>query len=755
MTKPTHTNPNTPANSPAEQPTESPLRLRERVETFTDTELMQLMNDVESKKEVAEELKQQGTSEAIEQRMEELKVTGDVRARWERLRANVANPTAASAIETKAESHFLKQMVEKGGVWAVVGSAAITVLAWLGFKNFKKLRESIKNKGYLRTAIEGAREHPIFATMIAALGIKVGTDAYRYMLDNRETIEEAVGAYAGETGKSIMEATNNVAEKIGEGAGYLKNQSVKHLAKGLAWALTGNYEAYDEETGVVTLPNKISGGVKTLRPPYVIAWQAGVRADGGTALMKKAYSLFIVEDRFDAILRQKNVVDAHLRTANAALFLSAQKGKALLAKGVRPGMNTPESKELEQILQLAIKADPELQKAKPIEVKNASADELDERLKHVEGEMKSLYEQKEVPEFNRTKHAVLRDAKDAEEKLLAMSSPDARKNLKKDTMQKMQESIAAYEQDVHARKVGLGQEYADLLSAKGGSMKEQAAHKLNRVGGHDGMAGQLLETGVRKTEAFGYKMTRNPYGKWVMLGISGYSIAPVVLEGVAGLQSTKEGEAARTAFMNDAGEAVGGFIPVVGEVLDFKAAFTGKDMNGRELDTWQRVTSGAMGTLGTASIAAGFFTGGLSIVGFRALRGAVAARKAVKITKLAQEGIEVASVTKKTLNAINSSQNVQTAAKALDKAKDGAKTLEKMVDLTDMQRKARKIQNFVRNGQRMVQVATYTQLGVQVVSGLTTIAGNAEAFVDNTFESAANVGKTAVDFVQNRTSPKQ
>ncbi len=745
--KPSNNQSQQPSSSPQETQAEHPLTLRERVKTFTDLELNQLMSDIEARKEVADELREKGTEEAIEKRMEELKVHDDVRSRWESLRTSIP---ATSETGKKAEQHFLKEMVDKGGVWAVVGAAAITVLAWLGFKSFKKLRESIKQKGYLRTAIDSAKEHPIFTALIAALGIKVGTDAYRYMLDNREVIEEKVGEYAGETGKNIMEATNDVAEKIGQGADYLKNQSVRGLAKGLAWALGGKY---DEATGVVTMPNKLTGGQKSIKPPFVTAWQAGVRSEGGSNMVKKAYSLFLVEDRFDAILRQRAKLDANVREANAGLFVSVQRGKELLAKGVRPGTGTKESLELQRVLEFAIQADPELQKAKPIEVKTATPDEVGERLKHVEHEMKTFYEQEEISGFNRTKSAVNRTAKAAELELQSMASPTARTHLKQDTIAAMQQTIAGYEATVHSRKVRLGQEYAQLLSANEELLGEHARHKLNRTSGSDGRIGQTLDTTVKSAESFGYKVARNPLGKWAVIGISGYSLAPLALQGVAGLQSGKEGEAARTALMYDAGEAVGGFIPGVGEVLDFKAAFTGKDLNGRELDTWQRVTSGAMGTLGAASIAAGFFTGGLTIVGFRAIRGAVAARKAVKVTKLAQAGIETAGVTKKTLKAIEAADVTATTAKALDKAKDSAKTLETMLELTDVQRKARRIQNFIHNGQRTMQVVTYAHLGQQVFSGLSCIYGNADAFINNAFDGAASGVQSVVDFAHERVAP--
>ncbi len=739
----------TPSESPAGSTPEPKQKLRERIKTFTDRELEGLMDDVEAKREVDEELNEEETKAAIDQRLDELQVATDVKARWKSLRGSIM-PKADGKIaemQKKAEESFLKKMVEKGGIWAVVGSVGISVLAWLGFKNAKSLRASIKEKGYLRTAVEGAKEHPIFTALIAALGIKASTEAYAYMMDNRETIEEAVGAYAGETGKSIMEATNDVAEKIGQGANFLKDQSVRALTKGLAYAFGGKY---DEETGVVTLENKLFGGQKTLRPPFIIAWQAGVRANGGTAMMKKAYSLFLVEDRFDAIMRQKKLADAHAREADATLFLSAKRGKELLAKGVRPGTHTKESKELEQIMDLAIKTDPELQKAKPLDVKQASPDELDERLKHVETEMAKLHTEEEIPAFNATKNKIHNDAIEAERRLNDPSMK-GKEDIKQQAVKQMNQDIAEYEGKINEKKVSLAHQQADLLNAKSDLLGEHLKYKLDNTTGGRGIVERGLDKSVKITEGAGAKLMRTTGGKWIVGAVSCYSFLPLALEGAAGMQSGKKGEEARQALAYDVGEAVGGFIPGVGEALDFRAAFMGKDLNGRELDTWSRVTAGTMGTLGSAAIVAGFFTGGTTIIGFQALRGALAARKAVKVAKLAKQGVNIASATKDTVKAIEAAGTASKAIKAVDKAKDSAKALDDMLVITNFQKKARRIENFIRNGQRSVQLYTYGSLGVQLASGVATIYGNGEAFVNETFEKASSGVKAVGEFVDTYT----
>lgn len=147
----------------------------------------------------------------------------------------------------------------------------------------------------------------------------------------------------------------------------------------------------------------------------------------------------------------------------------------------------------------------------------------------------------------------------------------------------------------------------------------------------------------------------------------------------------------------------GGFVPVVGELIDFNAAFTGKDLNGRDLSTEARVTNGVMGTLGAASIGLGFFTGGLSIVAFRGIRTAIAGRRAWQVARATQTVARTARTADQintTAQAGRSAANAVDAFAATNRAATGVQFA----------------QRAVRTGQRAMQVYVYGHLGIQLTS---------------------------------------
>lgn len=700
--------------------------VREQVQRLTAEELNDLVDEMNGIDVMPTVFESHEAQSAIEKRMEELGIVFDAQEKWKELKESIT--TATDTAMERAEQTFVHKLMAKAGGWGILGAGLLSVLSWLGFGKAKELKESLATKGYLRTAIEGAKEHPIFASLIAALGLKVGSEAYAYVEQNRDTLVEYVEAVAGKTGRDAIEVVGDIAEKVKTVAIDAKDTGLRALVKGLAYATGGTY---NEETGVVTLENMLFGGQKSLKPPFIIAWQAGVRRDGGTAMMKKAYSLFLIEDRFDAILRQADTARSHATEADAYLTLSAKRGQELLAAGVRPGANNAQSRELEQIMDMMLKADPVLQTAKPLDTATASPAELEERLKHVETEMQKHFAEEEAPRFKRTADKIKNDLAKAEESLASGKYKGSSKHLKDDVLKEVGKELADYD-SVNERKIGLAKEQADLLNALDANtaMQQHAKHTLDTAPGGTTRTARVLDRSVETAHKTGSYLMRTKLGKWTVGAVTGYSFLPLALEGAAALQSGEEGAAAKKALTYDAGEAIGGFIPGVGEALDFRSAIMGTDLNGRELDTWQRVTAGAMGTLGTASIVAGFFTGGATIVGFRALRGAAAARKAGKIYKAAKNGIEVAGVTQKAL-------------KAVDKANDSTKALENMLEITTLQRRARRVQNVIHNAQRTMQLVTYGQLGLQLYSGVTTIYGNTEAVVHGALQKVS-VGAEAV-----------
>lgn len=693
----------------------APEEMRERVTQLTNADLETVMHEAERVKEIPDAFRDSKIMESIERRMEELGVQQDVRDRWQALKAGIESrkDSMLKTATDKAEKAFLARLMEKGGVWAMIGSAGLSILSFLGFGKAKKLKESLKEKGYLRTAIEGTKEHPIFAMFVTGLGLKAGTEAYEYIEQNMPVIKEYVEGVAGKSGGTVVDVAHEVLEKTKDAIGHAKDTGVRMLVKGLAFATGGEY---DEKTGVVTLTNSFLGGQKSLRPPAIVAWQAGVRADGGAAVMKKAYSLFLIEDRFDAIVRQADTASSRVAEADAYLKLSAKRGQELLQQGIRPGPQTKESRELSQIMNLVIEADPELQKTTPLKVETASAGELEARLKHTETELQKFFAEEEAPRFKQTGDEIKQIAYEAEKSLASADYKGSAESLKTKATNEIRRKAREFDV-VNKRKVSIVQSYQACVDALGNNLRQQGKYKLDTVAGGESLLSRSLEGSVRRTEKFGVYMSKVGPGKWVGRAITGYSFLPLALEGAAALQSGEAGAEAKQAFMYDAGEAVGGFIPGVGEALDFRSAIMGTDLNGRELDTWARVTAGTMGTLGTASIVAGFFTGGTTIVGFRALRGALAARKARKVYKAAKLGIETAGVT-------------ADAIKAMDRAKDATRALEKMQMITTLQKNARRVQNVVHSAQRTMQLTTYGHLGLQLYSGVTTLVGNAEDIIN-------------------------
>lgn len=728
---------NSPSSSPSVLDRLSSLtdiERRTQVTTLAAVDLKSLLHDIHGKKQMPAMFESPEIQHALEKRMEELGITLDTRDQWEALKKTIG--TKVEALEDKAEKSFASELMRRAGSWGILGSGLLAVLSWFGFSKAKALRQSIGTRGYLRTAIEGAKEHPIFAALIAGLGLKVGSEGYQYIHQNMPVLNEYVESVAGKTGRSALEAAEQLAEKMKEAAVSIKDTGIRGLVKGLALATNADY---NEETGVITMPNMLFGGQKTLAPPFITAWKAGLRREGSHALAKATYSLFFIENRFDAILREATIADTRARSADASLLMAVRRGKELMAKGFRPGSGHPESIELERILHMAIEHDPVLRKTTPLDVTKASHAELEQRLTQVETEMDAYFTQKEVKRFKETGDAIRDIAYEAQEKLRTGNHGGSPENIKKEALQRIREKIDAHAADMNGRKISLGKEYADLLSQQKESLLEHAKHKLDTGAGGSAWTERTLESAVKKTEGLGYKISSKG-GKYVVGAITGYSFLPLAMEGLNAMKSGEDAAAAKKAFALDAGEAIGGFIPGVGEALDFRSAIMGTDLNGRELDTWQRVTAGVMGTLGTASIVAGFFTAGTSVVAWRFIRGGAASLDAARTINRARKGVEVANITAKTV-------------KKIDAAKDSAKALENMFEITTVQRHARRVQNAVHNVQRGMQLVTYGQLGVQIASGINTIYGDAEAFVGNVQEKLA-VGADAVhNFATGQSQP--
>lgn len=727
----------------------SPEPLRERVKQMTSVEFQSLMAEMKQSPDLPKNFAEEGVQKELEDRMEREGVTQDVRQQWQTLKANIETKKAAAM--AGAEKGFVEKMMAKGGGWMVLGSVGITILSWLGFKKAKALKESLKTKGYLRTAIEGAKEHPIFAAFLGALGLKAGTDAYNYVLNNRDAIEGYIGQHGGKTAEQATIAAMDLAAKVREGAGQAKDFSIKHLVKGLAWATGGTY---DEETGVVTMPSLL-GLPATLRPPVVIAWQSGVRGDVGHRVMKVGHSLYLVENRLQKLVHETSITTSKVSEASAEKKLLAQRALELLKDPTaRSGGTNVASGELDRILKV-LEPDLQLRQVKPIDVTGATPEELNKRREHLVAEMEHL-STKEITKFNGVKSDILNIMDKAELDIRKGNYVGSAADFKASKITEVKEKIKTYTDDLRSQKLGLSNELADVL----GDLHERAgAHLDNAPGGGN----RLIEQTRRKVESLGYKLSQSLPGKFVTKGIAAYSFLPLAMEATAAMQSGPEGDAAKKALtkkalINDGLEAGLGFVPVVGELMDFRAAIMGKDLNGRELSTLQRVTSGAFGTLGTASIALGFFTGGTSIGAFKAFRGAMAAKKALKITDQAAQGIQKVSVTAKSLgvvvDGVRAAETIDTVnhgVKAVDGLRDMYKTTQSSGEFLHA---AQKLQHIIHGAQNTMQLATYAHLGYEVASGMTTIYGNVEDFVESTKNKVVKGAETVQNFLAPKRAPE-
>lgn len=678
---------------------------RERVQHMTGTELQELIGDINGASTMPKMFESPDAQIALEQRMEELGVTMDTQSNWETLKRSL--DASKTAVAEKAESAFTDEIFKKAGGWGLVATGALALFSWLGFRKAKALKESFAEKGYLRTAVESAKDHPVFAAFVAGLGVTAGVGTLKYLQSNAEPITAAIAEKAKEMGVPGTEAAKTLADKLRTIVGNGIDLGLKGTVMGLATVFGGTY---DEETGVVTL------GHNTLHSPVITAYQAGVRRRAGNGLLKSTYSRFLIQDRLSAVLEQGKIAAANAAEARAYTELPknilAKRGLELLNK---QSMTAAEEAEvgrivssLESDLRLEGKAITEVQ-ADPAEAKRHLAD-VQERMKAANLE--------EIEGFNALKQRVEQDLLQAEENIrkgtYVGSAEDYKKRVVRDANDRMQQ----FRDELTVKKISIGTAFENALNGMQGAIGEHVRYDLDATTHGRGLTGSVLEGSTKLAEKAGFNMRKLPGGKWVMGGIIGYSLVPLALEGAAALRPGKEGEAAKKALILDATDAGVGFIPVVGELNDFRAAIMGTDLNGRELDTTARVTAGVMGGLGSAALVLGFFTGGTSIAGFKVLRGAFAAKRAMKAVKLAENATTISNVTQKTL-------------KAADRATDSARSLENMYTITKTQKMARSAMNVVHNAQRGMQLYTYGMLGYSMASGAVELYNSAEGAVAN------------------------
>jgi hypothetical protein len=696
----------------------SPKEKRKQAQEMTASQLDELVGTIESESTMPKVFEDASVRDALSKRLEEVEVTDETRSKWTTLQGTVDAVTDADPLKGKS---FIQKLFAKGGINAIMAGMGASVLGFFGLKKLLGLGKGKDKKGMFGSGVEFAKNHPIITAILGAMGISVGSAAYKYIKGNEKTLVDKVKEDAAAKGLPEEE----VATSLGEKLHGIVDDSTANMAKGIATILGGKF---DDETGVVTLP-----GGALLRHPVITVYRAGKRLD---MMEKRGVSKFVLQKRLDAILQQTRIVGAEGTTNAAAKKVLAKRATTLLAQGVLPNGATRQSTELDRILK-TLSPDMKFKPSDLAEEIRLRPAETEAKLRTLEAEMHDL-SKKEVVDFNKTKAKVSGIMSEAEGVLHRNEVNKHGGNVaayKQSVLEKVRAATDEFDSNNNTKKLAVASQITDAMNSlsdvDGKGMSTLDAATKGRTAG-------VLDGTARRIEKAGMSIHKLPGGKLVTRSLIGLSLAPLALEGLAALSPGEKGKAAKEAFKNDLIETGGGFIPVVGEIMDFKAAFMGTDMNGRELTTAQRATAGAMGVLGSASIVLGFFTGGATVVGFRALRGAAATRKAVKLAKLANRGEQTMSAAK--------------ALKVAKAAEKNAEVLKNMSKTTKLQRRAQSARRFVRNGQRTVQVATYAHLGMQLTSGAVNLIGNVPGAVDSVRKKAHEGISATGDFVTGKTA---
>lgn len=710
---------------PAENETPTPKDMRERVKAMTSAELAKTISDMNDAQEMPEMFQNKETQDEVERRLLELDATTQTKDQWLKLRGAIGTK---GGIASAAEEAFAKQVKEKGGLRYHLGKAILAVLAFFGFKKAKDLQESLEGKGMLRTAVEGAQEHPMFTAFLAAIGVTAGTEAYEYLNQNRDVIETGIKKEMEVSGEDIDTFAER-AKKIVIGA---KDLGLKGLVVGMTKLLRGTY---DEETGVVTLP------FGTINPPFMMAYAAGVRRRGDAPALG-FFSKFLVEDKLKSIVRQANVATNAAAKAMPHKLALAQEALDYMKKGVIPGGASKESMKFERILMTLqddldlkdaqkLKDGETLKKIEAVDQAQRSPDAAKKRLEILEQELAD-FDKNNKPDFDRAKKDVMLEMKQADTALKNGNYDDAQ-HLKQKTTETVQKRVQEYQDLAVKEKFALGNQLTQTmngLAAAGGGLAVRGGQMLDKSGGMGGTSG-LLEKGTNFMEKAGCKLGKSKIGRIFVAGVAVKSLTPVALELAGSMRSGPEGEAAKKAAMTDMAEAGLGFVPGVGEVLDLKTAIMGTDLNGREVSTNQRIVAGAMGALGTVSIGLGFFTGGLSIGAFRLFRGAVGTAKVVGRIAKGADAVDTS------IDIVRAAQNQADVLKGLSK-------------VSDAQKAAITAKKYVDNTQRLAQIATYGYMGVDLYESVAWAYDNTEEFISDTTDKVVQGIDIAKNFANER-----
>ncbi len=586
-------------------------------------------------------------------------------------------------------------------------------------------------------AVNFARRNPLMAALTAGLGIGVGVRVHEYLNQNSDALTTEIEAVARETGQPAQEVARRTGERIADFIRSAGSSTVDTFVKGVVFVFQGTI---DPETGAITLPHS------SLRPAFWVAYQAGQRAQFGSSRTwrylqgfrlnpfkaKEERMLGIVEtagkqsgDRARQIKFLANEADTLYRTVNNPAVSAAERANA--ERRLKPILETLNGHE-------------RISSGTNTSTRPLDKGDIDtgRRLQAIAAEADQLHAR------NTTDFPALRSSINAE--LVTVEQ-----NVRNGTGMSVGESVEDYKKrmlfgdhgihtrvshsmkELEARKMSLGQQYANALTA----------HTRGRL---DTAGGGYIDATRKTMENTGYKFARIPAGKWVVRAAVGYSLLPMGMETLSYFTNLAEGnpklrrlqemkasgsvmsetevrelsrlENLGTSVRNDWIQFGGGFVPVVGEALDFKAAFTGRDLNGRELSTASRVTSGVMGVLGTASLVLAPFTFGGSAVAWRAVRGGASAGRALR-----------------------RANNVEDSVRAVRQSSQFIEQARGVGQLSGVQRAAVGARGYVQMARSGMQIYTYGHLGYHLGAG-------AVDFAATSAQKIAGVKERAADFVE-------
>lgn len=559
-----------------------------------------------------------------------------------------------------------------------------------------------------------ARRNPIMTALLAGLGIGATVQVREYINQNSDALTRELEAIARENGESAENVAQRSGKRLADFIRSAGSSTVNTFVKGIVFVFRGTI---DPATGAVTLPHS------SLRPAFWVAYQAGQRSRFSSGKIWRTAERLLplgMRNRTEQLIGRADMIGAQ---SNDRARVIDQTYKQINAER-DPVKRAALERRLAAALNVEINVD------------------TGKRLRMIAAEAEALHKQN-LSAFGPQQERIRQDIQRVEDNIRTGRNIPTGTTVEKYKLaerQRIDNVVKAQFTELEKRKIDLGNQFVAAASA----------HTKSRL---DAAGGGVLDATRKTMENTGYKFARIPGGKWVVKAAVGYSLLPLGMEFASAFTNTLEGNPklkrleARKAkgerltenegrelqrLKNqwvsvglDAGQIAGGFIPVVGEVLDFKAAITGKDLNGRDLSTVSRVTSGVMGTLGAASLLLAPFTFGGSAVAFRAIRGGTAAGKALSKVKNVNQGINALHQSTKFIDTTRAAGTLSTAQKAAMGARSAITT--------------------ARSG---MQVFSYGLLGYHLGAGAVDFAQTSAKKIEDWRTRAAEFTEHAVDGIR-------